>query len=239
MARVYRLRETIYKDAQKTGSGAAYVSPLDAISEVYILEANGRDVGTFSVCRYGGFQRAHGSFKHLGDEAANAIEGEPRGMYVYFLGINRSERSASALKFVFGEIFKTLVRSNLETIFVLADRRLAKRYKWIGFKSIGVRHQGIFPKSGPLELMSTRQIRLGVYGLHADPIRWNIYLRQPIAVLRDEGAIPKTGVNHWVYRLFSLFSALALLGERAISFALSEQSLLPRKHKIGRSSYVR
>lgn len=212
-ATVFALRERIYRSAGKASEGG-YQSPLDATGEAFLLLRGDRAIGTFSFCNFQREAAARREAAGQWDLSEAALESS---LSVYFLGIEAGERRAEALKFVFGEVFKYLVRHRLTSIYVLADARLTRRYRWLGLRPVGARVMSVFPKSGWLSLLHTRQIRAGVYGLHADPLRWNWYLRAPTAELLREGAFANPRAVIALYHLYSLFAPPARAAEACAS----------------------
>lgn len=175
-----------------------------------LVGRNGHVIGTFSICNLRANKHAR---RQLG-ESWNWEEGKlQNSLYVYFLGLQAEERTASALKFVFQEIFKYLVKQGLEEIYIVADARLARRYRSIGMQPIGRQIPSSFPKSGMLTVMKTKQVFFGVYGLHADPIRWNWYLRTPTSELMSAGVLPRSWTYKTVFFCYSLFQPVARLIE--------------------------
>jgi len=225
------LREQIYRGAGKVAEGG-YTNPLDAVGEAFLVMRGSRAIGTFSLCN---LSKVGAVAKQMAEEWGIEAEELRDSLSVYFLGIESAERRADALKFVFGEIFKYLVRHRLTGIYVLADARLTKRYRWIGLLPRGQQVMSIFPKSGSLSLLYTRQIRAGIYGFHADPIRWNWYLRAPIAELLRSKELPRPALSHAIYRLYGLCAPLAAFAERLASTLF----LCPRKNASRRFAHVR
>ncbi len=200
---VYNLRKAIYREAGKVAEEATYRSPLDPVGEAFLVGWGTEVIGTFSVCNLSQGENARLA---LGKVSGSAPTRTEKSLYVYFLGIHAQNRSAAALVFVFGEVFKYLVRNRLESIYVLADSRLARRYRWIGLKPTNRHAVSVFPKSGRLALLRTKQVRGGIYGLHADPVRWNWYLRAPTAELLRERALPAAGMHRLVYLIYLAFA---------------------------------
>lgn len=214
-----RLRQDIYCQSGKVAEEHTYQSSLDHYGQAYFIGSNDKIIGTFSVCLLG---RSLDARELLGLQWGVPAAQFEQALYIYFLGIQREARNAGVLKFVFAEIFKMLVRNQLQDIYVLADSRLRRRYKWIGFSSTQHRVQSSFPKSGLLTLLHTKQIRFGVYGLHADPIRWNWYLRTSVAELLREGSLPYPQVSQAIYKMYSFFAPLSSAFEFLASMILRQ-----------------
>ena len=224
-----QLRQRIYAQSGKVAEAQAYQSSMDHFGQAYFIGFGEKIIGTFSVCLLGQNESARDLLSQQWGVNAEQFK---QSIYIYFLGIERHERRASVLKFVFGEVFKILVKNRLQDIYVLADVRLQARYRWIGLRSTQHQVKSSFPKSGWLTLLHTRQIRLGIYGLHADPLRWNWYLRSAIHQLLSEGFMPAAGMSRLIYFLYTAFSPLASVAEILASMILrrgKEQLLLQRK----------
>lgn len=223
---VRTLREGTYQAAGKVADPGAYRSPLDEVGQAFLVGLGAHAIGTFSLCN---LSRAENAALALGKVDGSRSGAQP-SIYVYFLGIQAKHRSAAALTFVFGEVFKFLARNQLESIYVLADARLTRRYRWLGLKPTHQYVMSQFPKSGKLALLHTRQIRAGVYGFHADPIRWNWYLRSPTAELLREGVLPARARHRLVFFAFSAFApAAALLKKVAALYLRKQKSETPRR----------
>ncbi len=211
------LRQRIYHQSGKTAESTAYESPMDQFGQAYFICSSDKVIGTFSVSLLGQSSSAR---EHLSQQLEIPSDQFEESLYIYFLGIDREERRASVVKFVFGEIFKILVRNKLADIYVLADARLTQRYRWIGFVPTHQRVLSSFPKSGWLTLLRTNQKRLGIYGLHADPVRWNWYLRSSVSALLAEGSLPHPRSSRVIYFVYSLFAPLALVVEKIAGLVL-------------------
>ena len=220
------LREGTYQAAGKVADTGAYGSPLDEVGQAFLVGVGPQTIGTYSLCN---LSHADNAALALGKVDGSRSGAQP-SLYVYFLGIQAKHRSAAALTFVFGEVFKFLARNQLESIYVLADARLTQRYRWLGLKPTNQYVMSQFPKSGKLALLHTRQIRAGIYGFHADPIRWNWYLRTPTAELLREGTLPARVRHRLVFFAFSAFAPAAALLQRVAALYLRKQkSETPRR----------
>lgn len=214
-AKVLTLREEIYRQAGKINPTGLYISPIDMHSEIFLVKAHTdvttEIIGTFSIYRNNDLNQEIMTPLALCKQFLKIPDNvDMKGIYIYFLGLKKSYRSFLALKFIFAEIFKYLYRNKLEYICLACEEKLVHKYKLIGFSKTGNIFKGPFPKSGALSVMCTKQTRFGLYGLHADPLRWNIYLRKAIAELRVSGEIPKYSWDSVVYVIYSLFSYPAL-----------------------------
>jgi hypothetical protein len=216
MSLVFELRERIYRRAGKDAETGGYRNALDGMGDAFLLLKEGKAIGTFSLCDLSRSRAARELVSAQWETEEGALES---AIYIYFLGVEAGERRAEVLKFVFGEIFKYLVRHRLRSIYVLADARLTRRYRWLGLLPVGQKVLSVFPKSGWLSLLHTRQVVAGVYGLHADPVRWNWYLRAPTAELLREGAMPRPILSRGLFHFYSLFAPFARAAE-ALAAAL-------------------
>jgi len=206
------VRRKAYIRDGKLSQTSQFKSSLDEKSSIYIVNLDSKAVATFSI--------------HKNEESSNNLEvfslvknklknkDNLEAIYVHSLGVIKEHRSAKVLKFIFSEIFKYLVNHNKKYIVISSDRRLKSKYEWIGFKSIDTLIQSHYANSGLLNIMYTRQERLGIYGLHADPLRWNIFLRDATRQLMNEGKLPNSLAYKVLFHFYSFFKKPALLIER-------------------------
>jgi len=214
MTSVRQLRESIYSQAGKVAAKNLYEARFDMDGKTFLIGRGDKLIGTFSVCDLSLSQEARDSLATAWQIKSEDLKSS---LYVYFFGIEAKERRADVLKVVFSEIFKELVRRRLTDIHVLADARLSRRYRWIGLVPLGPKVLSAFPKSGWLNVLSTRQIRAGIYGFHADPLRWNWYLRQATAELLREGVMPSPFLSRLLYLVYSGFAPVAVIAESLAS----------------------
>lgn len=210
MKTVRNLRESIYSQAGKVAGKDCYENRFDIEGKTFLIGRGDKWIGTFSICDLSVSKEARDFLSNAWNLQSEDLK---KSLYVYFFGIESSERRAYALKIVFSEVFKELVRRKLTDIHVLADARLSRRYRWIGLIPLGPKVLSAFPKSGWLNVLTTRQILAGIYGLHADPLRWNWYLREATAELLREGSMPSPFVSRFIYILYSGFAPVAVVAE--------------------------
>lgn len=120
------------------------------------------------------------------------------------LCIRLGYRRTDVMKLLFEVAFRALVESGRSHIVVAADRRLQPKYRWIAFRRTG--HRYLKPESGEIEVMVSNMKPCGVYGLHADPLRWNLFLRDVTRALVAEG---KLRLGAFEACLFWLYACLA------------------------------
>jgi len=219
MQQVLELRRDCYLKAGKVGrdvSAAEMAQPDDATARVFSLSVRGRLVGTFRL-------RVPSSGDVL-DTIDGPLGGWPasfpdkaRTIEVSSLCIRRGFRRTDAMKRVFETVHRTLVECGRSHILIAADERLARKYRFIGFAATGMSYLKPTGNRARLHVLISNQRPLGVYGLHADPLRWNMFLRDVTEELLAEGKLRHTGVVALIFALYRRFGWLARACENVLA----------------------
>jgi hypothetical protein len=118
-----------------------------------------------------------------------------------------THRSFESFKLIYAEIHRALVKSGRAWLLIGSDKILARKYRFIGFRETSYSYRkenSAFPE---IVLMLSHQKPFGTYGLNADPVRWNLFLREVTDELVSEGILHHSPVQKLVlgaYRRFKL-----------------------------------
>ncbi len=130
------------------------------------------------------------------------------------LCIAPAHREGRLMRRVCEDVHARLVLARRTTLAIAAPPWLVRQYAFIGFSPTGVR----FPIPGlpgdHLEIMLSRQMRFGVYGLHTDPIRWHLFLASITERLLAAGVIHHSRWQRALVDSYRAFSPLAHQLER-------------------------
>ncbi len=113
-----------------------------------------------------------------------------------------------------GDVHGRLVRAGRQHLAITAPDWLHKRYAFIGFRPTGVRFDIPGIPGSEMEIMLTRQVAFGTYGLHVDPLRWNIFLGAVTHRMIAAGTLRPTPAQRAAIAVYSTFAPLARMLER-------------------------
>lgn len=220
-SQILRLRYECYVDAEKVlpGTGPeAMRSDWDARAEIYAIRLADELVGTIRVFipqtvddKLENIDHALGYYPSNLPPKSDVIE-------MSHLCLKPGYRRSDLTKSVFALGLRVLAHHQRSTILISSDSRLKSKYRFMGFKDTGHIYRKPRSQFSVLTVMSTNLKPLGFHGLHVDPIRWNIFLRDMTDELIRDGVL-KPPV--WVvsalaaYRLFA-WTADAL--ERMVAY---------------------
>jgi len=206
---ILRLRHQTYAAAGKVAPSTTVsdmVRSGDSRSRIFRLVKDGVTVGSVKISvpeEHDVLETIDGALGYYPSEfppKTSVIE-------VSALCIRLGYRRTDVMKLILEISFRALVESGRSHIIVAADRRLQAKYRMIAFRRTG--HRYVKPESGELEVMISNLKPCGVYGLHADPLRWNLLLREIHETLVAEGKL-RLGVFFaslfWLYALFASIS---------------------------------
>ncbi|WP_394847423.1 hypothetical protein LZC95_08150 [Pendulispora brunnea] len=217
---VIHLRHDCYRGAGKLPSGTntdAAARRGDDDARIFGLWLGPVLVGTFTVRvpRAGDvletIDGALGYYPSDLPSKASVIE-------VSALCVRRGFRRTDVFKAVCEQVHRILVETNRSHILLAADERLQRKYRFIHFRL--TRHSYIKPY-GRIHVMVSNQKPLGIYGLHTDPIRWHMFLRDVTDQLIAENKLRHGLLEKcifWVYRQFA-----------GLSTAVEAQLAAPRR----------
>ncbi len=238
MQRVLELRRDCYLRAGKIGqdmSASQMALPDDDRAQVFSLSVRGRVIGTFRT-RVPGASDVLETIDGAIGSWPSSFPPKSRTIEVSALCIRRGFRRTDALKRVFETVHRVLVENGRSHVLIAADSRLARKYRFIGFSATGKSYVKAAGSTGRLHVLISNQRPLGVYGLHADPVRWNMFLRDVTEALLAEGKLRHVGVVSWVFTVYRWFGWLARACENVLAPKLSKAGRGPRSPEKEESS---
>ena len=204
-----RFRASIYREVGRLGMGEhPDNTPLAEKSLTLLFRHGTRLVATVDL----GFPTASTALDSVDRAIGYYPESFPAKIdtiEVARLCIRREYRGTDLSKAIFQQIHRHLVLTGRTHIITSAAAALLPKYDLIGFKRTGLSYSRRYGKSERLEILVTRQMRWGVYGLHVGPIRWNLFLRDISDRLQKEGVFRpgiKARAVYWGYRCFAPFA---------------------------------
>ncbi len=224
MQDVLELRRTCYLQAGKIGpevSAAEMAQCDDDRARVFSLSVRGRIVGTFLLRVPAEDDVLETIDRPLGGWPAS-FPAKSRTIEVASLCIRRGFRRTDALKRVFETVHRMLVEHGRSHILIAADERLAKKYRFIGFAATGKSYLKASGNHARLHVLISNQRPLGVYGLHADPLRWNMFLRDVTEALLAEGKLRHVGVVALIFAIYRKFGWLSRACENLLAPKLAK-----------------
>ncbi len=132
------------------------------------------------------------------------------------LCILRGFRRSDVLKAVYELVHRELVRVNRSHILISSDERLRRKYRFIGFRSTGYRYRQEWSRFKDLEILISNQKPFGTYGLHADPIRWNFFLREVTDELIAQGILRHNRTQRIIFSFYRSFRGASEWVERLV-----------------------
>lgn len=186
------------------GLDAKYLHCDHRSVELYAYYRGGELVGTVAFRAAGDDEILHQRSPNL-PPASDVIE-------ISKLCIKKGHRDL--MQRVCEDVHARLVLSGRTRLAIAAPRWLQKSYRFIGFQGTGVRFPipGIADES--LEIMISRQHRFGTYGLHTDPIRWNLFLRRVTDRLIATQTLRPSRWQRALIELYRFFAPIAAMFER-------------------------
>jgi predicted GNAT family N-acyltransferase len=133
-----------------------------------------------------------------------------RSIEVGKLCIHRDFRRTDLIKMLFEQVHRELVLSGREAIVICCEDRLVGLYRRIGFRRTGYdfsRNEIRF------NVLTTTQKRFGIYGAHAGPIGWNLFLGDITRDMLKRGEIRPSPFSFLLWSVYGLFWPLAVVLE--------------------------
>jgi hypothetical protein len=112
---------------------------------------------------------------------------------------------------IYAEVHSFLVKNSRSWILIGADQKLAPKYRFIGFSPSGYSYEKKDSRYPYIQLMLSNQKVFGTYGLNADPIRWNLFLKDVTDELVREGWVRHNRGQKIIFGAYRLFAPFAYL----------------------------
>ncbi len=126
-----------------------------------------------------------------------------------------AHRNLDVFRVLYAQVHCFLVEHQRGWIVIGSDQKLAAKYRFIGFRKTRYRYTKTDSAFPEIQLMLSHQKPFGTYGLHADPIRWNLFLREITSTLCEEGKLSHSFSQRTIFGLYRFFSPPARLLEWA------------------------
>lgn len=125
-------------------------------------------------------------------------------------------RGIETFKLIYAQVHRFLVEHNRGHIIISADQVLKKKYRFIGFTATGHCYDKPASAFPHICIMVSNQRRFGIYGLHADPLRWNLFLRDITDELKAEKKIRHPLAVRALFGFYKTFALPSRLLDTAI-----------------------
>lgn len=202
-----RLLQKLYsRSGKSTSFKASLVNENNVHNTFYSLKDKNKIVGCFALSLTTEFVKNAIDSNGLSDEVID------KTMLMTHFAVDYDYRGLDILKKIFTQVHIHLVKTNKENVLISADDRMAKKYKYLAFEYTGSEYKKKPVNNLPPVLvrsMITKQTKWGIYGLHADPIRWNIFLKEATDRLIEEKVIKHSFFVKVLFGLYRLFGPLA------------------------------
>ncbi len=133
------------------------------------------------------------------------------------LAIDKAFRGSGALKVIFQSLHRELRLSGRSKLLISSDQRLLAKYRSVTFHPIGLTYsKQQQDHADRITVMVSKQKHFGSYAVAVDPIRWCLFVKEPVENLRNEGLLKLSALERIVYPTYSLFEPLAKVISEAV-----------------------